>query len=76
MTPEERIERRRASVRKAVRKWRQTHREVYNAYSRLYLSRPKPKALHKARCARYRKRRKLGVDLVCLDVAVPPSEIQ
>ena len=65
-TPEERLEKRRESVRKAVRKWRKTHPEKYNAYQRAYLTRPGPREAHRARCARYRKRRRAtmieGVD--------------
>ena len=56
---EEKLARRRAQVRKAVRKWRVVHKEKYNKYCREYLKRPEAHARHLARCKKYRDRKKL-----------------
>ena len=68
---------RRKQVAAAVKRWRERHREEYNAYSRRYLQRPGPHATHLERCRRYRAKKKLlaAVEDVVVDVGVPPMEI-
>ena len=70
------LERRRGQVRRAVRKWRVTHKEQYNAYCREYMRRPDVHARHLARCKKYRERKRLErVEREVHDVAVPPSKV-
>ena len=76
LSTEEKVARRRAQVRKAVRKWRVVHKDEYNKYCREYLRRPEAHARHIARCKRYRDRKKsLRVENEMHDVAVKAVKV-
>ena len=71
---------RREAVRKAVKRWRKTYPEKYNAYMREYLKKPGPKKRHTERCRAYRQRKreekKTQLEGEVDDVLVPRVEVK